>query len=74
MTVEGHADARGTNEYNLALGERRGNAVKNYMISLGIDANRVMVISKGEEAPVCTEMTDACYQRNRRGKFIITAK
>ena len=74
VTVEGHADARGTNEYNLALGERRGNAVKNYMISLGIDANRVMVISKGEEAPVCTEMTDACYQRNRRGKFIITAK
>ena len=74
VTIEGHADARGTNEYNLALGERRGNAVKDYMISLGIDANRMMVISKGEEAPVCTEMTDACYQRNRRGHFIITAK
>ena len=74
VTIEGHADARGTNEYNLALGERRGNAVKDYMISLGIDANRMMVISKGEEAPVCTEMTDACYARNRRGHFIITAK
>jgi peptidoglycan-associated lipoprotein len=74
VTIEGHADARGTNEYNLALGERRGNAVKNYIISLGIDANRMMVISKGEEAPVCTEMTDACYARNRRGHFIITAK
>ena len=74
VTIEGHADSRGTNEYNLALGERRGNAVKDYMISLGIDANRMMVISKGEEAPVCSEMTDACYARNRRGHFIITAK
>ena len=74
VTIEGHADARGTNEYNLALGERRGNAVKAYMASLGIADNRMTVISKGEEAPVCTEMTDACYARNRRGHFIITAK
>jgi len=74
VTVEGHADARGTNEYNLALGERRGNAVKNYLVSLGIAADRMTVISKGEEAQVCSEMTDACYQRNRRGHFIITAK
>ena len=74
VTIEGHADARGTNEYNLALGERRGNAVKDYMVSLGIAADRMTVISKGEEAPVCTEMTDACYARNRRGHFIITAK
>ena len=74
VTIEGHADARGTNEYNLALGERRGNAVKAYLGSLGIAADRMTVISKGEEAPVCTEMTDACYARNRRGHFIITAK
>ena len=74
VTIEGHADARGTNEYNLALGERRGNAVKAYLGSLGIAADRMAVISKGEEAPVCTEMTDACYERNRRGHFIITAK
>jgi peptidoglycan-associated lipoprotein len=74
VTIEGHADARGTNEYNLALGERRGNAVKDYMVSLGIAADRMTVISKGEEGPVCTEMTDACYARNRRGHFIITAK
>jgi len=74
VTIEGHADARGTNEYNLALGERRGNAVKDYLVSLGITADRMTVISKGEEAPVCTEMTDACYARNRRGHFIITAK
>jgi peptidoglycan-associated lipoprotein len=74
VTIEGHADARGTNEYNLALGERRGNAVKAYMVSLGITADRMAVISKGEEAQVCTEMTDPCYARNRRGHFIITAK
>ena len=74
VTIEGHADARGTNEYNLALGERRGNAVKDYLVSLGIAADRMSVISKGEEAPLCTEMTDQCYERNRRGHFIITAK
>jgi peptidoglycan-associated lipoprotein len=74
VTIEGHADARGTNEYNLALGERRGNSVKDYLISLGITADRMTVISKGEEAQVCSDMTDACYGRNRRGHFIITAK
>jgi len=74
VTIEGHADQRGTNEYNLALGERRGNSVKDYLIGLGIAADRMTVISKGEEAPVCSEMNDACYGRNRRGHFIITAK
>jgi peptidoglycan-associated lipoprotein len=74
VTIEGHADARGTNEYNLALGERRGNAVKDYLVSLGIAADRMTVISKGEETPLCTEMTEDCYARNRRGHFIITAK
>jgi peptidoglycan-associated lipoprotein len=74
VTIEGHADARGTNEYNLALGERRGNAVKDYLASLGIAADRMTVISKGEEAQVCSDMTDACYERNRRAHFIITAK
>jgi peptidoglycan-associated lipoprotein len=74
VTVEGHADSRGTNEYNLALGERRGAAVKDYLAGLGITANRLVVISKGEESPVCTEENEACWQRNRRGHFIITAK
>jgi peptidoglycan-associated lipoprotein len=74
VTVEGHADARGTNEYNLALGERRGNAVKDYLAGLGIGADRMVVISKGEESPLCTEETDACFARTRRGHFIITAK
>ena len=74
VTVEGHADARGTNEYNLALGERRSNAVREYLASLGIGGDRVLSISKGEESPVCTEMSEDCYMRNRRGTFVITAK
>ena len=74
VTVEGHADARGTNEYNLALGERRGNAVKDYLAGLGVTADRMVVISKGEEAPLCKEETESCWLRNRRGHFIITAK
>ena len=74
VTIEGHADARGTNEYNLALGERRGNAVKDYLVSLGMSADRMTVISKGEDTPVCTEMAEPCWARNRRGHPIITAK
>jgi len=74
VTIEGHADSRGTNEYNLALGERRGNAVKSYLTGLGIAAERMTVISKGEESPLCTEETEGCWARNRRGHFVITAK
>ena len=74
VTVEGHADQRGTNEYNLALGERRAAAVRDYLVSLGIAADRILAISKGEEQPLCTDMTEACYAMNRRGHFIITAK
>ena len=74
VTIEGHADARGTNEYNLALGERRGSAVRDYLVGLGIAAERMVVISKGEETPLCTEETEGCFARNRRGHFIITAK
>jgi peptidoglycan-associated lipoprotein len=74
VTLEGHADSRGTNEYNLALGERRGNAVKDYLVGLGIAAERMVVISKGEEEPLCREETEGCFARNRRGHFIITAK
>ena len=73
-TVEGHADARGTSEYNLALGEKRANAAKDYLVSLGIAADRLTVVSKGEEAGVCSEQTEACWQQNRRATFIITAK
>ena len=74
VTVEGHADSRGTNEYNLALGERRAAAVRNYLISLGVGADRLAVVSKGEEQPFCSEESESCWQQNRRGHFIITAK
>ena len=74
ITVEGHADARGTAEYNLALGERRASAVKDYLVSLGVSGDRIIVVSKGKEQPVCTDMNEACWQQNRRGHPIVTAK
>jgi peptidoglycan-associated lipoprotein len=74
ITIEGHCDDRGTGEYNLALGERRANAVKEYLGSLGIAPDRVLVASKGEESPVCRDPYESCWQQNRRGHPIITAK
>ncbi len=74
VLVEGHADARGTNEYNLALGERRAGAARDYVVSLGIPVDRITVVSKGEEQPVCREDNEACWAKNRRGHFIFTAK
>jgi peptidoglycan-associated lipoprotein len=74
ITVEGHCDSRGTAEYNLALGERRATAVRDYLVSLGIPADRVLTVSKGKEQPFCTEENESCWQQNRRGHFIITAK
>jgi peptidoglycan-associated lipoprotein len=74
VMVEGHADSRGTNEYNLALGERRADAVRDYMVSLGVPTDRITIVSKGEEQPFCSEETEACWQQNRRGHFIVTAK
>jgi peptidoglycan-associated lipoprotein len=74
VTVEGHADARGTSEYNLALGERRAGTVRDYLVSLGIDAARITTVSLGEERPLCAEETEACWAQNRRGQFVITAK
>jgi peptidoglycan-associated lipoprotein len=74
VTVEGHCDERGTAEYNLALGERRATAVKSYLVSLGVSADRLTVVSYGKERPVCTESAEPCWQRNRRGHLLITAK
>ena len=74
VMVEGHADNRGTNEYNLALAERRADAVRDYMVSLGLPSDRLTVVSKGEETPFCAVETENCWQQNRRGHFLITAK
>jgi len=70
VTVEGHCDERGSTEYNLGLGDRRANAVKQYIVSLGIPADRVNVVSFGKEKPFCMESTEACWQQNRRGHFV----
>ena len=74
VTIEGHADSRGTNEYNLALGDRRAAAARDYLVSLGIAVDRLAAISKGEEQPFCNEDTERCWAQNRRGYFIITGK
>jgi len=74
ITLEGHCDDRGTGEYNLALGERRANAVKEYLSSLGVTPDRVLVVSKGEESPVCFDTGEGCWRQNRRGHPIVTAK
>src|SRR5262249_15253637 len=69
ITIEGHADSRGTNEYNLALGERRATASRDYIVSLGVPAARITIVSKGEEEPFCKEENEACWSQNRRGHF-----
>lgn len=74
VTIEGHCDERGTAEYNLGLGDRRGNAVKAYLVELGVPASSITVVSKGKEAPFCSEHNEACWQQNRRGHFVVTAK
>jgi peptidoglycan-associated lipoprotein len=85
VTIEGHSDSRGTSEYNLALAERRAAAVKEYLVSLGVDGSRLLVVSKvdgsrllvvskGEESPASAEEHEGCWQQNRRGHPVITAK
>jgi peptidoglycan-associated lipoprotein len=74
VTIEGHCDSRGSSEYNLALGSRRAEAVKDYLVGRGIPAGRLAVVSKGKEQPFCTDENEGCWQQNRRGHFIVTAK
>jgi len=69
-TIEGHCDERGSTEYNLALGVRRANAVKEYIVSLGVSADRLSTVSFGKEKPFCMESNEACWQQNRRGHFV----
>jgi peptidoglycan-associated lipoprotein len=72
VTIEGDCDERGTREYNLALGARRANAVKEYLVSLGVSASRVDTISYGKEHPICTQSTEDCWAQNRRGVTGVT--
>jgi peptidoglycan-associated lipoprotein len=74
VLIEGHCDERGTNEYNLALGERRAKATMNYLVSQGVQAGRITIISYGEERPLCTEHNEACWARNRRAHFLSKAR
>jgi peptidoglycan-associated lipoprotein len=71
VLIEGHCDERGTNEYNLALGERRAKSTMNYLVSQGVQASRITIISYGEERPVCTQKNEECWSKNRRAQFLV---
>ncbi len=71
VKVEGHCDERGTSAYNLVLGEKRAKAARNYLVELGVGANRLSVVSYGKEQPSCTEHAESCYQQNRRGHLTL---
>ncbi len=71
LTIEGHCDERGTREYNLGLGDRRANSVKQYLIAQGVAANRVKTISYGKERPLCVSSDEACWAKNRRGTSVV---
>jgi peptidoglycan-associated lipoprotein len=71
VTVEGHCDERGTREYNLALGDRRATSVKNYLVALGINANRIRTISYGKERPAVLGSNEAAWSQNRRGVTVV---
>ncbi|HEV7959723.1 MAG TPA: peptidoglycan-associated lipoprotein Pal [Rhizomicrobium sp.] len=72
LTVEGHCDERGTREYNLALGARRANAVKEFLVAQGVAAGRLETVSYGKERPICTESNEDCWAQNRRGVSVIS--
>ena len=74
VLIEGHCDERGTNEYNLALGERRAKSTMNYLVSQGVQASRITIISYGEERPACPEHNEACWSKNRNDTFLTKDK
>jgi peptidoglycan-associated lipoprotein len=74
VKIEGHCDERGTLAYNLVLGEKRAKAVRNYLVELGVSANRLSVVSYGKERPFCNEHNETCYQMNRRGHVVVRSK
>jgi peptidoglycan-associated lipoprotein len=74
LIVEGHCDERGTQAYNLVLGEKRAKAVRNYLVDLGVEAKRLSVASYGKDRPFCRDRTEECYQQNRRGHLVVKVK
>lgn len=74
VLIEGHCDERGTNEYNVVLGERRANATRNYLVARGVAASRILTISYGEERPECTDHNETCWVRNRQARFLTKAQ
>ncbi len=72
IQIEGHCDERGTREYNLALGSRRANSARDYLVSLGVAEARISTISYGKERPVCVESAESCYSINRRAVTVVT--
>lgn len=74
VNVEGHCDERGSIEYNLALGTRRAQAAYDYLVSLGVSADRLRAVSYGKEVPLCTESNESCWARNRRAHFVVAGK
>ena len=70
VIIEGHCDERGTNEYNFALGQKRANSAKQYLITLGVPSSKIDIISYGEEKPLCNEHNEECWQKNRRAHFV----
>ena len=71
VLIEGHSDERGTNDYNMALGDHRARATANYLVAHGVRSERIATLSYGEERPLCTERTEACWARNRRAHFLV---
>jgi peptidoglycan-associated lipoprotein len=71
IVIEGHCDERGTNEYNLALGEKRAKSARDYLVSLGIPSSRMSTVTYGEEKPLCAEQNETCWQKNRRAHFVV---
>lgn len=71
VTVEGHCDERNTEAFNLALGERRANASKEYLVGLGIPGNKIQTVSFGKAKPLCTQHDDSCWAQNRRDEFVL---
>lgn len=71
VVIEGHCDERGTNEYNLGLGDKRSHAVKQYLMSLGIPSKKIETVSYGEEKPICKESNEDCWSKNRRAHFVL---